>query len=138
MLLQDLYFINVNNLRMWFNNFSGTLRIGIYIATYTLQLLSFGIMQAFAEWHNHQLGKFAIRPDFDSSESIFKKTGAWLCQNCFSFYLPIYFVFVLFLLGVTVLPLSTRLFEGLDFLTTIHQYWVRSECHKWLPFSHGH
>ena len=25
-----------------------------------------------------------------------------------------------------------------DFLTPIHQYWARSECHLWLTFSHGH
>ena len=42
--------------------------------------------------------------------------------------------FFVCLLGVIFLPLSTRLFEGLDFLTHIHQYWVRSECHHVLKF----
>ena len=43
-----------------------------------------------------------------------------------------------FCIVVIAYPLSTMTLWRNDCLTLIYQYWVSSECHYWLPFSHGH
>ena len=44
-------------------------------------------------------------------------------------------LWIFFYIGVILYPLSTMTLWRNYCLNPIHQYWVRSECHEWLPFS---
>ena len=64
-------------------------------------------------------------------EGDFCDLETWIIYHIILFTILINHVFM------SVYPLSTMTVWRND-CTPIHQYWVRSECHYWLPLSHGY